>query len=567
MQAYLDSLDSRKARFDLVTGPSFYRGRLFDHQKEFLGFALARWGLCDRLQCRGGGVISSHMGSGKTVMAMCLAFAAAKEGRSSVAIVPTAVKSAWMGEAMRCLGDLAEVVDAREGASSPGRPAFVVGTHNDLYGLPGELETRFPASMVRDDVQHVFVDEAHVVPKVFTKTSVVQLSRMIESNRREGTSLCVWPITGTPFSSDESRNARSIRSLCSMVTGKVRAVQRKEDVPMLFKAMFFVPSLPSSMYPAVVRRDVVSPGFAYPEELRVDAMLGSMSNIAGITLRRKLAQTMGTFMGKVRNPGVEEIVKKCGVELVYMGAVWGYHDCLDFSNKKRDWSSLFEAAAAAQPVGVVLGTGGTKMDMIRLRLAEDRAQNGGVQPKTLVFAEHRMAIDQYSNMINSLEGVSCAAYHGDVSSDDRTDIIDRYRGSKLDVIVMQIQAGGCGINLGNTRHVYLTTPSWDPCVEDQAVARAVRADCEPGHVVCVTRFLIVESIEEDVLRVSNRKRAKTEELNRVVLTRPTEGDNTRTADRHLTSMGTNWVHRDFRESETRYEAARAERCKVAPRGP
>ena len=61
--------------------------------------------------------------------------------------------------------------------------------------------------------------------------------------------------------------------------------------------------------------------------------------------------------------------------------------------------------------------------------------------------------------------------HGSISQEDRTDII---RDHSYDILIVQINAGGTGLNLQHFDTIYFTSPQWNPSIEAQAIARVHR---------------------------------------------------------------------------------------------
>ena len=62
------------------------------------------------------------------------------------------------------------------------------------------------------------------------------------------------------------------------------------------------------------------------------------------------------------------------------------------------------------------------------------------------------------------------------------------------VMLIQINAGGVGLNLQQFKHVFITSPNWNPSNEIQAVARAHRIGQK--HPVHVHRFILYDQKEE-----------------------------------------------------------------------
>ena len=88
----------------------------------------------------------------------------------------------------------------------------------------------------------------------------------------------------------------------------------------------------------------------------------------------------------------------------------------------------------------------------------------------------------------------------------------------VDVFLIQIRAGGVGLNLQEFSRVYLTSPDWNPCNEIQAIARAHRMGQQ--RAVVVTKLVLsgfvtgddqttvtpTSVIDNRILEVQQRKR-------------------------------------------------------------
>jgi len=100
---------------------------------------------------------------------------------------------------------------------------------------------------------------------------------------------------------------------------------------------------------------------------------------------------------------------------------------------------------------------------------------------------------------------------GSVSMEDRVRQIDLYKKSKKNaVFIIQIKAGGQGINLQEASRVYITTPSWNPATELQAIARSHRTGQTKS--VIVKRYSYVSrgeqfppSIEQSIMSLQDHK--------------------------------------------------------------
>ena len=64
---------------------------------------------------------------------------------------------------------------------------------------------------------------------------------------------------------------------------------------------------------------------------------------------------------------------------------------------------------------------------------------------------------------------------GSVTGENRDKCIAEFKAGPVNaVLLIQIKAGGVGLNLQEATRVYITTPSWNPATELQAIGRAHR---------------------------------------------------------------------------------------------
>jgi SNF2 family DNA or RNA helicase len=98
---------------------------------------------------------------------------------------------------------------------------------------------------------------------------------------------------------------------------------------------------------------------------------------------------------------------------------------------------------------------------------------------------------------------------GSVSREQREERVEQFRKTtKPAVFIIQIKAGGVGLNLQEATRVYITSPSWNPATELQAIARAHRT----GQVkkVVVKKLIYagndeLPSIEQSIMQLQNHK--------------------------------------------------------------
>ena len=140
------------------------------------------------------------------------------------------------------------------------------------------------------------------------------------------------------------------------------------------------------------------------------------------------------------------------------------------------------------------------MDMIRSHPTE----------KSLIFSQFVGEMDIVHEMATQSE-IKVFRIDGSVSKEARTAQIKSFKECKVHcVFIIQIKAGGQGLNLQEATRVYITSPSWNPATELQAIGRSHRT----GQTAKVTvRKLVyageenLPSIEQSIMALQGHKAA------------------------------------------------------------
>lgn len=74
-----------------------------------------------------------------------------------------------------------------------------------------------------------------------------------------------------------------------------------------------------------------------------------------------------------------------------------------------------------------------------------------------------------------------------------------------DVLLLQSRAGGVGLNLQMFHAVLLPSLDWNPCSEDQAVARVYRRG-QTHKEVPIIRYVVKQTIDERIMERQTKKR-------------------------------------------------------------
>ena len=108
-----------------------------------------------------------------------------------------------------------------------------------------------------------------------------------------------------------------------------------------------------------------------------------------------------------------------------------------------------------------------------------------------------------------LPNLRMAIFDGSLSLESRNALVKKARDGEIDCMLIQIQAGGVGLNLQMFNRVYMITPDWNPSNEIQAIARCHRIG--QTEDVEVIKLVVKEegekpTIDERIIVVQQQKR-------------------------------------------------------------
>lgn len=124
------------------------------------------------------------------------------------------------------------------------------------------------------------------------------------------------------------------------------------------------------------------------------------------------------------------------------------------------------------------------------------------EKKTIIFSYFRSEIRYlYENLKSHIK---IDYIDGSTSSHKKTQML---HSKEHDALIIQINAGGTGLNLQHYNNVIFTAPQWNPTLEQQAIARVYRIG--QTNEVNVKRYIVGKmdeySIEKKILRIQKYK--------------------------------------------------------------
>ena len=149
-------------------------------------------------------------------------------------------------------------------------------------------------------------------------------------------------------------------------------------------------------------------------------------------------------------------------------------------------------------LAATVGAGGqqaAKYDRLRDLLAQYREEGR----KVVLFSFFRQVLDDVGLIAGEHDRID-----GDLSAEQRQAVIDRFTArTGFGLIVLQIEAGGVGINLQSAQVVILMEPQFKPSTERQAVARVRRMG--QTRKVGAHRFIAERTIDEHLVLLIKQK--------------------------------------------------------------
>ncbi len=136
------------------------------------------------------------------------------------------------------------------------------------------------------------------------------------------------------------------------------------------------------------------------------------------------------------------------------------------------------------------------------RLQADLEEVAASGRKALVFSQW---VDTLERLRDRLQPFGPLEFHGRIPPRQREAVLREFREDPdRRVLLISYGAGGVGLNLQFASYVFLFDRWWNPAIEDQAINRAHRIGS--SGPVTVTRFLVVDTIEERIDRILQEKR-------------------------------------------------------------
>ena len=413
-----------------------------------------------------GGFLCDEMGLGKTVQ--LIATMCANPKPKTLIIVPKSIVGQWCDEVARFAPHMStHAFDGTKRKLPSVLPHIVVAPYSVLPQRKGGPT----CPLVGINWDRVILDEGHEIRNPKSKTHIC--ARALKSPIR-------WVVSGTPvFNSIRDFVALSTfvgipREVVQGYTDQIRARyvlrRTKDDVARFNKRLELPPcdfeNIELEMYPE--ERQLYADVFSKGQEI------------------------------------VSHIFKSGSQHLHQMELL----ECLLRVRQVMTWPQMFIDGIALktdQDPELWLGRSRkmeTLIEMIRTHPKE----------KALVFCQFIGEMDEIQQRLID-EGTPVLRIDGGVSKEGREERITSFKnGPSNCVFLVQIKAGGVGLNLQEATRVYITSPAWNPATELQAIGRAHRTG--QTRKVVVRRLVYVgsddngralPSVEQSIMHLQEMK--------------------------------------------------------------
>ena len=129
--------------------------------------------------------------------------------------------------------------------------------------------------------------------------------------------------------------------------------------------------------------------------------------------------------------------------------------------------------------------------------------------QALLFSQFTTHLDILEDIFKE-KGFSYSRLDGTMNVSQREKAISKFTSGECKLMLISLKAGGFGLNLTAADFVLHLDPWWNPAVEEQASARAIRIG--QTKKVNVLRFISTSTIEEEIVKLHTHKKDITEDL-------------------------------------------------------
>jgi SNF2 family DNA or RNA helicase len=412
-----------------------------------------------------GGFLCDEMGLGKTIQFISLILS--NRVPNTLLILPSNLIYQWKSEIKRFAGDEIEVI-THHGNTRLIDPSQISSNTCKIVMTSYGMMARYPNSVLHQiKWNRVILEECHLIrnPKSKSSKSVCRL----HSDYR-------WGITGTPI----HNSIKDLISLCKFIGIDRNCVMKYKD-NIVAKLILRRTKLDVERFNEKLKLP--------PKEILVEHIPYTSNNeklfyqkIKGDV--NKQMNILSQFNFNMVH-WLELVLRLKQAAILPQLVIDGYN--------KKQWGKTYDDWDGTN----------TKLDYIV------RSVNKYNRERSVIFTQFNYEMNYIYQELTKL-GINTKRIHGGISFSERNDIVSQSKlvcdsedPNYIQCLIVQIQAGGTGLNLQMFDTVWFSTITWNPAVEMQAIARVHRiGQTKP---VKIRKVVIQDTIEERILNIQDQK--------------------------------------------------------------
>jgi SNF2 family DNA or RNA helicase len=453
-------INGKMEKFNILLGRAKFDAKAY--QREGLEWCL-RKELTSNESSKGG-IVADEMGLGKTLTLIGLMFINFK--RRTLIVVPPVLLDQWAKEIFKCSGHKTlkyhgankKLITEKQLLEAP----IVLTTYNMLLPV-NKKETKETKENMLTNIKwnRVIFDEAHHLRN--KRTERFKSCEKLQSKIK-------WLISGTPIQNKRSDlyNLFKIIGITNVNQYNVKEIAEKY----------------------ILRRTKAEVGIDLPPVIKnLEQVKWANIYEKGMAeeLHALLPNQTHVFKSINTNSELADVFEGKGILTAIMKA---RQSCIMPSMLIPDIIRQLQTGEVEEPQNYIRALkSNSKLDAV-IQLILSRKDNGNGK---IIFCHFRKEIDLIATRLRNGGLQKVVTYDG---RNSRTGI---NLADAADAIVLQIQTGCEGLNLqANFSEIYFVSPHWNPCVEDQAIARCHRiGQIKPTYVFKfeMTGFKTIDQIK------------------------------------------------------------------------
>lgn len=388
-----------------------------------------------------GGFLADEMGLGKTIMMLSLMYVN-KQPKTLIVVPPPLVRQ-WEEKVIQLLKVVPSIVYGyNKHKLNINESEIVITTYGNLNCSTPNIQEQ--------NYDRIIFDEAH---------HLKNKSSECYKNAQSLKSRIKWLITGTPL----QNKMKDIYNLAELLNLDRKLISKNLETFKKTCILHRKKENANIMLPALKEFNIEIDFENIEEKKLIVEMLKKLLDDRQNSLVHMIRQRQMCIVPSVLNRNIKEI--------------YNVND------------EIFEKATSTK----------SKINKVVEKIYENRNNNKG----KIIFCHFKKEIDTIKNELvkKGCHEDYILKIDGRLTTKKKNEIFSEQDGNKI--LIMQIQSCSEGLNLQMFSEIYFVSPHWNPCVEEQAIARCHRLG--QRQEVHVYKFKMKYTIEEYILGVQNVK--------------------------------------------------------------